>query len=215
MADEKPGNVAKVDYSKMNLREMADFFDNWELHHGGVGYETYLRSIGYRIDKDITSVFSQYVPDMSASIFDAATGTGFVGLELRMQGYNGRIVGLDLARNLLEQAGEKRVFSGLIRASLTEIPFFDNQFDATICAAAIGAARPEAILGLVSPTKIGGYIIFSVRGINLPPEDFGYKDLMQKLEDQRIWRPVNEHIFNDRERSPFHVFVYQKLNNPS
>ena len=68
----------------------------------------------------------------SAPIVDAGCGTGKVGIALRDAGWGGGLIGLDLSGGMLGQAAKSGAYDALIRGSLYDLPFSDDQAAATV-----------------------------------------------------------------------------------
>ncbi|MFQ5899678.1 MAG: class I SAM-dependent methyltransferase [Candidatus Methylomirabilia bacterium] len=77
------------------------------------------------------------------TILDAATGTGAAAIAAaRVVGPTGRVVGVDIAKDMLEQARRNVAAAGLTNIELREgdaeyLPFEDHNFDTVICASSI------------------------------------------------------------------------------
>ena len=116
-----------------------------------------------------TQFFGRNVPVReNLRILDAGVGTGIGAVELAQLGYTPlSIVGIDLSRKMLEQAGRRGIYEALHRACFPETSHIlrDDEFDAVLCAGGFShAAMPESALpDFVRVTRPGGWIVFSVR----------------------------------------------------
>lgn len=125
------------------------------------GYEQWF--LGLPISKALSAL-----PD--PFILDVACGTGRLGRTLLAQtGFRGRIVGLDLSRNMLSQAVETmqawrdRVL--LLHQDATYLPFPDKTFDAVTCMEALEfMPEPPGVLNeMLRVLRPGGLLIISNR----------------------------------------------------
>lgn len=102
-------------------------------------------------------------------ILDVATGTGRLPLALLRDHFGGQIVGLDLSKGMLRQAGAKlRPFGDrviLIRQDASELPFEDGAFDAVACLESLEfLPRPrDSLAEMVRVLAPGGVLFFSNR----------------------------------------------------
>jgi ubiquinone/menaquinone biosynthesis C-methylase UbiE len=111
--------------------------------------------------------FAALRPGMT--VLDVATGTGSVALAAaRIAGSTGRIVGVDLATEMLAQARRKIAEAGLSNIEVQEgdaakLDFPDNHFDAVFCALSL-FFLPDMLAALREwqrVTKPGGLVAFS------------------------------------------------------
>jgi len=101
-------------------------------------------------------------------ILDVATGTGEPGLTIATELKNGKVVGVDLAEEMLLVAKEKAAIRGIINfetvcCDVSALPFDDNTFDAISCRLGI-MFFPDIQLALgemVRVLKPGGRLVIS------------------------------------------------------
>ncbi len=102
-------------------------------------------------------------------VLDIATGTGTAAIAITNQvGSTGKIVGIDLAPEMLKQAQKKIAAAGLKNIELRQedaeqLSFNDNSFDAVLCASGI-FFLPDMLAGLRDwqrVTRSGGLVAFS------------------------------------------------------
>ncbi len=106
------------------------------------------------------------------SILDVATGTGHLALAAAQAvGPSGKVTGLDLTREMLEQAKRKAEAKGVTNAEWREgdaerPPFPDATFDAVTCASGI-FFLPNQLAALREWRRVlkpGGRVLFSTFG---------------------------------------------------
>ena len=109
-----------------------------------------------------------------ARVLDVATGTGWAAIAAaKIVGSTGSVVGVDLARDMLDQAQRKIDALGISNIELTEadaerLDFADNTFDAVICACGLFFVpdMPAAVREWHRIVKPGGQVAFSCFGAN-------------------------------------------------
>jgi predicted TPR repeat methyltransferase len=125
--------------------------------------------------------------DYNCRLLDAGCGTGFVGQELKQQGYR-EIDGFDLSGAMAKQAIETACYQtvtadiDIMRAS-EHYP--GNSYDAilSIGVFTLGHVPPEALQVLVTLTKPGGYLVISTRSHYYDQTNF--QQIVDDLLDQR------------------------------
>ena len=152
-------------------------------------------------DEDATEYFGYLGPELAleriqrlvpkqARILDAGAGTGRLGRLLAGVGYN-NLVGFDLSRGMLAQAGRLGVYTALHHMALGEtLGFDDDAFDATACIGTLttGHAPAEGIDELIRVTRAGGLIVVS---LNLDTYgDDGIEARIERLVAERRWTLV-------------------------
>ncbi len=112
--------------------------------------------------------------DSGETILDVATGTGAAASALSpIVGANGRVIGIDLAQDMLAVAQRNITTEGLSNIDLQlgdgeHLSFSNNSFDKVICASGI-FFLPDMLAGLcdwLRVTKAGGVVAFSSFGEN-------------------------------------------------
>lgn len=102
-------------------------------------------------------------------VLDIATGTGTAAIAIaKLVGSTGKVVGIDLAQNMLELASQKIAAAGITNIELRQedaeqLSLGDNSFDAAICASGI-FFLPDMLAGLREwrrVTQQGGVVAFS------------------------------------------------------
>lgn len=159
----------------------------------------------------------RFVPDFDARILDAGCGTGNMGLLLQQMGYD-NIDGLEPAEGMLEMARNKSVYRNLHPLYLdSTIDLPAASYDAVIAAGVLthGHAPPQAIDGILSLTRPGGIILFSLSQIAW--DDHGFRERIEALEQTGAWTRLGQsrlfrtYPFSEREAHLRHwVLAYKK-----
>lgn len=123
------------------------------------------------------------------TILDVATGTGAAAIAISpIIGANGRVIGIDLAQDMLAVAQRNITTAGLHNIELQlgdgeHLSFSNNSFDKVICASGI-FFLPDMLTGLrdwLRVTKPGGIVAFSSFGESaFNPMREMYADRIQK-----------------------------------
>ncbi len=130
-------------------------------------------------------------------VLDVATGTGRLPRTLFAQAeFRGRIVGLDYARRMLEEAArytepwQERLL--LVRQGASTLPFFDDTFEAVSCLEALEfVPHPEVVVGeLVRVLRPGGILLVTNRiskdAWMLPGRAYNPEDFEALLREQAL-----------------------------
>jgi ubiquinone/menaquinone biosynthesis C-methylase UbiE len=103
-------------------------------------------------------------------VLDVATGTGRLPRTLlRQPNFDGNVVGLDLSAKMLRIAQQHLVLhrdqAGLLRASVTPLPFADGQFEAVTCLEALEFFTDATIAldEMVRVLQPGGWLLITNR----------------------------------------------------
>ena len=107
-------------------------------------------------------------------VLDIATGTGLIGIPIaEIVGDKGKVIGVDIASVLLQQAQEKIDVAGLknielIEADAEDLIFDDNSFDAVLCCSAIMVFKNiyHALNSWYHFLKPGGIVAFNAYSEN-------------------------------------------------
>jgi SAM-dependent methyltransferase len=119
----------------------------------------------------LASPLLQALSDVRAPlVLDVATGTGRLPLALlRRSDFQGKVVGLDLARRMLHLAQRKARHHGprlrLIQQDAASLPFADGAFDAVTCVEALEFLLdpPVALREMTRVLRPGGVLLITNR----------------------------------------------------
>lgn len=113
-----------------------------------VGYKGHILCVE-AFDRAVNSADVYPNPKKDMKILDAGAGTGGIGEMLKARGYT-NVDALDISQEMLNQAGEKKLYKKLICAPLvdTHMEVINTaEYDVVICAGVIvyGQVKPGAI----------------------------------------------------------------------
>ena len=215
MDESEMGSSERVQwiYSSSDNKELEERYDQWAKDYdvdldGGFGWLGPQRAVEY---------FTHYVPK-EARILDAGAGTGLVGELLARQGYN-NLIAMDLSSGMLEEARKKNAYREFRQMVMGEpLNYVTDSFDAVISVGVltVGHAPASSFDELMRITKLGGYIVFSLR-----PDvyrDSGFKGKQDSLESEGKWKlvEVSEEFqpLPKGEPDVYHqVWVYQVVSS--
>ncbi|MDI9334290.1 MAG: methyltransferase domain-containing protein [Cytophagales bacterium] len=126
-----------------------------------------VQHLQYRIPQKIALYVNQSI-DKKRSVLDLGCGTGLVGLALN--GQYAKLVGVDLAKNMLEKAAEKSIYNELIQSDICDYFISHTEkFDLIVAAdVLIYVGKLEAIFSAVSlALSQHGQFIFSIESSDL------------------------------------------------
>ncbi|XP_072019742.1 methyltransferase-like protein 27 [Amphiura filiformis] len=116
----------------------------------------------------LVTALAELLPNKDARILDVAAGSGFVGRELRKQGYD-NIDALDPAKNMLDLAKAEGLYRNYIVDSINvnrTNSLKDNIYDGLCIGGTVtlmnGHITVECLPELIRITKKGGIIIFNI-----------------------------------------------------
>lgn len=135
-------------------------------------------------------------PQTNPRVLDVATGTGRLPLALLRHGqFDGRIVGIDLSRRMLDHAAAKTddPRATWVRAPAEALPVFDEAFDVVTCLEALEfMANPEVVAAeLARAVRPGGLLMVTARrtGRWMPGKAWDFErtgDVLDALGFERI-----------------------------
>lgn len=121
-------------------------------------------------------IMARLDPHDAPLMLDVATGTGRLPLLMASHAdFNGRVIGLDLSRRMLDAAAQKAAdqhfgdFITLMQHSAQPLPFRDGCFDAVTCLEALEFLPdpPAALAEMVRVLRPGG-LLLTTRRISTP-----------------------------------------------
>ena len=196
-------------YNARNSQEIAELYDSWADE-----YERSISSWGYATPAVTAGLLGRYVRPEDGTVLDAGAGTGVTGEILALLGYRD-LVGIDISRNMLDLAHEKRVYKDLRQMELGgQLDLPSDAFAAIVATGvfAAGHAPAESFEELIRAARPGGYVIFSVRtDVYL---DGGFKEKQEALEREERWQLVEmtdpfAHLRFEDPELKVRVFAYR------
>lgn len=118
----------------------------------------------YLSPSKICSFFNKHAKNTDTPILDVGAGTGLVGECLYKTG-NKKIFGIDISKEMLEQAKLKKCYFFLINTDVTKkIPIKSNSIGAIVSAGTFthGHVGSDALDELLRITKPGGLFVLSI-----------------------------------------------------
>ncbi len=187
-------------------------YDAWALD-----YDQQIWASGNPYIAIATGMVGRHLPDFDARILDAGCGTGNMAQVLHQMGYD-RIDGLDPSEGMLEVARRKQIYRELFPLYLgAAIDLPPASYDAVVAAGVLthGHAPPEALDGILTLTRPGGIIVFSLSQIAY--DEYGFKTRIDALDAAGSWdlldrsRLFRTYPFSEREAHLRHwVLAYRK-----
>lgn len=180
-------------------------------------YDRHLWSSGNPYIAISAGMAGKYIPDYDSHILDAGCGTGNMAQVLHQMGFN-NLDGLDPSDGMLMVARQKGIYQNLYDLFLdTHVALPDESYEAVIAAGVLthGHAPPESLDGILTLTKPGGVVIFSLSEI--ASNEYGFGDKLKALEADKAMLPLERsrlfrtYPFSEKEAHIRHwVCVYRK-----
>lgn len=92
------------------------------------------------------------------TILEVGCGTGLVGLALKKIGWQGTLIGVDIAEDRLKEASARPVYSSCAQMSAYRLGFPRQSFDVVISCAMLGLTGPQSFKAMYSLVKPNGYL---------------------------------------------------------
>ena len=187
-------------------------YDEWAIN-----YDRHLWSSGNPYIAISAGMAGKYINGYGAHILDAGCGTGNMAQVLHQMGFS-NIEGLDPSDGMLLVAKHKDIYQKLHNLPLnTRVDLPDASYDAVVAAGVLthGHAPPESLDGILTLTKPGGIIIFSLS--ETASNEYGFGEKLKQLEADGAMMPLERsrlfrtYPFSEKEANVRHwVFVYRK-----
>ena len=144
---------------KLNSKNSSkELYDKWAPF-----YDKELNKNQYVTPLRCAQALSNLANNKEIKILDVGCGTGLSGFSLRKFGFN-NIDGLDLSKEMLKIAFDKKIYQLLFNLDLNNLSKFENKYDAIIAAGVISPAHanPDTISNSYSILNNKGLMIFSI-----------------------------------------------------
>lgn len=165
MSDEKISDNEAID-AALHLdgdpQNVKQFYEDWARN-----YNLDTTSSDYTGPAISAKLLSQYLSAKKSRLLDAGCGTGLVGIELQVLGYD-NIDGFDLSDSMAEQAvatgAYQQVLGGIDMMRATEsYPAASYAAIISVGVFTLGHVPPEALLVLLQLANPGGLLLISTR----------------------------------------------------
>jgi SAM-dependent methyltransferase len=154
---------------------------------------------------------------------DAGCGTGLLGRALRVAGYRGLLVGVDIAERRLAQAQNRRIGGRLAydharRADLCHLPWRKPRFDAVLSSGVFGLIGSSAVDGLLRVLRPGGVLAVTIGYSWRNETRMNYIAVLYRLGaltrgqlTPLMALDLGSGYANGREDEQYNLIVYQKI----
>ena len=183
MADKDVSNKVPI-YKLKTTEEVMRYYDEWGTNNK---YDQDMIQWDYTGPKETVNTFKKYANNKGIKIYDAGSGTGLVGVELKKYGYT-NFDGVDLSQKLLDLV-PTGLYKNLSKADLNKpLNIKDNEYDAVLCVGTFtfGHVKPPAIDEFIRITKNKGLLCFTINeGIY---EEYGFDKKIKELSKNNLWK---------------------------
>ena len=174
-------------YNLESKDQLLEQYDTWATQ-----YDADLAASGYRMPPIVAGLVVRHLPDTSAPILDAGSGTGLLGEALHVLGYS-NLTALDISEGMLKVAASKGIYRAARQMALGEhLDFPTHNFAGVVAMGVltVGHAPASSLDELLRITIPGGVIIFSM--LHQEPVESDFKRKQDDLSNQDRWRLVEE-----------------------
>jgi predicted TPR repeat methyltransferase len=166
--------------------EVANRYDEW-----AASYDADLASWSYRAPMTVAETALTRFPD-AGSILDVGCGTGMVGRALRVKGFEGQLLGLDISAASLRVAEESGVYDRLETADLQKpLQVTEDSVNVLVCVGVMTYLPDvEAVWReFARVVRSGGLVIATMREDLWEPRDC--QGVIDRLEADGVWRSLD------------------------
>ena len=120
-------------------------------------YESALQKEGWEIPKLLAQYLNSFLKG-GELILDVGCGPGLVGMELANLGWQGKLIGTDIAEKRLCEAALKSSYTECVQANVYRLPFKIKLFDIVTSSAMVGLTGPRSVLEMWRVLKTDGIL---------------------------------------------------------
>ena len=122
----------------------------------------FAHDMDYRLPAHVAAAFC--AAQGQGPVLDIGAGTGLLAQSLRAMGFQGQIDALDFSAEMLDRAAEKRLYTGLFRADVTQPLGFDPIYNAITSSGTFTAGHvgPAALPHLLAVARPGALFALSI-----------------------------------------------------
>ena len=174
-------------------KEIKEF---WDLH--AQDYEFFSKNTkeSFHIigPRELTKHLKEMKCPLDAKIADIGAGTGSSGQRMKELGYT-NMTAFDISPGMLEEAKKKDVYTDFILCDFNEdsMEKYHKQFDYAMSFGCFvsGNLMCEALEKVAKIVKPGGLVCISFREKNLESEELGYKQKLEEMGKNGIWKEIS------------------------
>ena len=193
-------------YKLNSTNSSKELYDKWAPF-----YDKELNKNQYVTPYRCAQALSNFAKDKEIKILDVGCGTGLSGFSLRKFGFN-NIDGLDLSKEMLKVALNKKIYQMLFNLDLNNLSKFKKKYDAIIAAGVISQAHanPDTISNSLSLLNNKGLMIFSINDHALN-DTFFFSEIKNEIKCSKFI--LLDQIYGDHIKElslKSSIFVLQK-----
>ena len=193
-------------YQSNSKTSSMELYDKW-----APSYDKELTENQYVTPFRCAEVLSDTADNKEIKILDVGCGTGLSGFSLQKFGFK-NIDGLDLSKEMLKIASDKKIYKMLFNLDLNNISNFEKRYDAIIAAGVISPAHanPDTISYSYSILNNKGLMIFSINDHALN-DNFFFNEIKNVIECSKFI--LLDQIYGDHIKElslNSSIFVLQK-----
>ena len=126
-------------------------------------YDTgFAKDMEYRLPSHVAAAF--IAAKGQGPVLDIGAGTGLLAQALRGMGFQDQIDALDFSAEMLDRAGEKRLYTGLFRADVTQPLGLDRRYNGITSSGTFTAGHvgPQAFPHILAVARPGAVVALSI-----------------------------------------------------
>ncbi len=196
-------------YNLKTLEDAMSFYDQWADDYD----EQMETGLGYVAPKRLAEKLAGHIEDKTAYVLDVGCGTGLTSRYLSEFGFK-RIDGIDINAAMLDVARQRRIYSDLLEADITQdLEIGSGRYGAIISTGTftLGHVGADALDELIRVLKPGGLLACTIHKDVFGP--LGFREAFERFEShgtlQQIERSAEPYF---RDGAPDGLYcLYSKL----